>query len=233
MAHMPGSQLPKFDNALSVGAVNGSLIPNQQPTPLKLTKAADYYEQHCVKYPHRASFHSYAEFIHALLLEADSDVAAFVPQPYCLRIGRTLYTPDIYIVREGRIIVGELKPAGRSLPDAWLYALEAYFNHQGMHFEMISNEDVLEHETLALNWLPIVQVLAEAQLDGVEITFEEDELLSELLDYRRLTVGELLKEGPRDDRYRRELALLRLLHQHRIEADLSEAPWDYDTVVQL
>ena len=233
MAHILGSQLPKFDNALSVGALNGSLIPNQQPTPLKLTKAADYYEQHCVKYPHRASFHSYAEFVHARLLEADSDVTAFVPQPYCLRIGRKLYTPDVYIVREGRIIVGELKPAGRSLPEAWLQALEAFFNHQAMHFEMISNEDVLEHETLALNWLPIVQVLAEAQLDGVETAAEENELVKKLLETRSLTVGELLTEGPREDRYRLELALLRLLHRHRIEADLSEEPWDYDTVVQL
>ena len=54
-----------------------------------------------------------------------------------------------------------------------------------------------------------------------------------LLETRSLTVGELLTEGPREDRYRLELALLRLLHRHRIEADLSEEPWDYDTVVQL
>lgn len=108
---MPASQPPKFGSALRVGAADGSLIPNQQPTPLKLTKSADYYEQHCVKYPHRACFHSYSEFIHALLLEADSDVTAFVPQPYCLRIGRKLYTPDVYIVRKGRITVSGLEGA--------------------------------------------------------------------------------------------------------------------------
>jgi hypothetical protein len=222
-----------LDNAITVSAVDCQLMPNQQPTSLRLTKSADYYEQRCVKYPHRACFHSYAEFIHALLLEADAEVIAFVPQPYCLRIGRKLYTPDVYIVRQGRPTIRELKPAGRSLSDGWVEALEAFFDHQGMHFEMVSNETVLEHESLALHWLPIVQILAEARLDGVDTNLEENQLLNQLLQSRSLAVGELLTDGARDDRYRQELALLRLLHQHRIGADLSEAPWDYDTVVWL
>lgn len=130
-------------------------------------------------------------------------------------------------------MVRELKPMGRSLPDGWLNALEGFFLAQGMHFEMVSNEAVMEREVLALNWLPIVQILAEAQIEGVDTTFEEQELMHELLDSRCLAVGDLLTEEPRDQRFRQELALFRLLHQHQIEADLSQAPWDYDTVVQL
>jgi len=186
-----------------------------------------------VKFPHRACFHSYAEFIHALLLEADAGVTAFVPQPYCLRIGRKLYTPDVYVAYRERLVIRELKPEGRSLPDGWIQALAGYFNHYDMHFELISNEEVLAQEALALNWLSIVQVLAEAQVDGVDTNTEETQILNRLLQSRSTTVGEILNEGPRDDGYRHELALLRLLHQHRIDANLSEAPWDYDTVVWL
>ena len=211
---------------VSVSLIDNQLIPMQQPTPLKLTKSTDYYEQRCVKYPYRAHFHSYAEFIHALLLEADGQVTSFVPQPFCLHVGRRLFTPDVYIGYRDQQVVRELSAVGRLSSDAWLHALEGFFQHHAMRFEVVSNESVLEREALALNWLPIIQILSEAQFDGIKTTFEETQILSQMIERRNLTVGDLLTEGPRDSRYREELALVRLVHQHRITVD-------YDTVLQL
>lgn len=235
MSHRKPALAPAFPppQRLPVKALDNRLVPQQQATSLKLKKSADYYEQRCVKYPHRASFHSYTEFIHALLLEAEESVFAFVPQPFCLRIGRSLYTPDAYIGYRTGPVVRELKPEGSSLAEGWEQALVGYFQHHNMGFEVISNESVLEQEALAMHWLPIVQILAEAQREGVDTEHEENHLLSVLLESRCLAVGDVLTETPRVHRYREELALLRLLHQHRIYADLTKTPWDYDTVLKL
>jgi hypothetical protein len=216
-----------------VKAHHHCLFPQQQPTSLKLTKSADYYEQRFVKYPHRASFHSYAEFIHALLMEADAGVIAFVPQPFRLQIGRSLYIPDVHITYRSGAVVRELKPVGCTLADGWQEALADFFQNYGMGFELTSNESVLEQETLALHWLPLMQVLAEAQREGMDTEHEENQILMLLLETRSLVVGDVLAETSRSAGYRQELALLRLLHQHRIQADLSQRPWDYDTEIRL
>jgi hypothetical protein len=102
-----------------------------------------------------------------------------------------------------------------------------------MSFELITNEQVLGQETLALHWLPIIQILAEAQREGVDTEHEESQTLYALMENRSLAVGDILSEASRSASYRQELALLRLLHQHRIQADLSQSPWDYDTEISL
>lgn len=231
----PSQLAPAWPTTLSprVRAHDNCLIPQQQPTSLKLTKSADYYEQRFVKYPHRASFHSYAEFIHALLMEAEATVTAFVPQPFRLQIGRALYTPDAHITYRSGAVVRELKPEGRALTDGWQEALVDFFQNYGMAFELTSNESVLEHETLALHWLPLIQILAEAQREGVDTEHEESQVLNLVLETRCLIVGDVLAETSRSAGYRQELSLLRLLHQHRIQADLSQRPWDYDTEIRL
>lgn len=207
-----------------------SLIPAQQPTSLKLTKRTDFYEQRCVKFPGRACFHCYAEFIHALLLEADPTVTSFVPQPYQMVVHRELYVPDVYLVRNGRIEVLELKP-GAQFESAKLTPLRAFFAQYGMHFDVLANETVFERERLALHWLPIVQVLAQAHYQGLETGETEQRLFDAARDQTVLTVGDLLGDAPRAERYWAELALYRLLHRHDVHCDLSNAPLDYDTEV--
>jgi hypothetical protein len=233
MAHPPLA--PAWPSPLSprIKALDECLIPQQQPTSRKLTRSADYYEQRCVKYAHRASFHCYAEFLHALLMEAEQNVIAFVPQPFRLQIGRSLYTPDVHVTYRTGAVVRELKPEGRTLAEGWQQVLVEFFHHHQMKFELISNEWVLEQEALALHWLPVIQILAEAQREGVDTGHEESQMLYALMESRCLVVGDLLTGVSRLTRYRNELALLRLLHQHRILADLSQHPWDYDTEIRL
>lgn len=206
------------------------LIPTQQPTPLKLTKRVDYYEQRCVKYPNRASFHCYAEFIHALLLEADAEVSSFVPQPYAMVVDRKPYIPDVYLVRNGRIEILELKPRAAFAPQKER-PLRAFFEQYGMQFKVLANEWVLEQERRALNWLPLVQVLAQAQYQGLDTVSQEQRLFDRARLETALTVGDLLGDDARTERDASELALYRLLHRHDLHCDLSEALLDYDTVV--
>lgn len=208
----------------------GHLVPTQQPTTLSLTKRTDYYEQRCVKFPHRGTFHCYAEFIHALLLEADREVTSFVPQPYKLVVNRRFYIPDIYVVRRGRIQVLELKPGGKFEQEKEM-PLTAFFEQYGMSFEVLANETVLNQEQLALNWLPIIQILAQAQAQGIDTQLEEQRLFDAARAEDAVAVGDLLGEASRYDRYWQELALYRLLHRHDVTCDLSEAPLDYDTVI--
>lgn len=208
----------------------GHLVPTQQPTSLSLTKRADYYEQRCVKFPHRGAFHCYAEFIHALLLEADREVTSFVPQPFQLVVNRRFYIPDIYVVRRGRIHILELKPEGKFEQEKEL-PLTAFFDQYGMSFEVLANETVLNQEQLALNWLPIIQILAQAQAQGIDTQLEEQRLFDAARAEDAVAVGELLGEVSRYNRYWQELALYRLLHRHDMSCDLSEAPLDYDTVI--
>lgn len=208
----------------------GQQVPVQQRTSLKLTKSTDYYEQRCVKYPDRACFHCYAEFIHALLLEADPTVSSFVPQPYQLVVNRKRYIPDVYLVRNGRIEVLELKPRGELEPKLEV-PLRSFFNQYDMHFAVLANETVLEQERLALNWLPIVQVLAQAHYQGLDTAAQEQRLFDAARVETTVTVGGLLGEASRSERYWSELALYRLLHRHDLQTDLSQTPLDYDSEV--
>jgi hypothetical protein len=206
------------------------LGPAQQPTRLKLTKGTDYYEQRCVKYPGRASFHCYTEYIHALLLEAEPEVTSFVPQPYQMVVNRKPYIPDVYLVRSGRIEILELKPRGELDAETEL-PLIAFFEQQGMHFSVLPNETVLGHERLALHWLPIVQVLADARIHGFDTIDQEQRLFDTARQEASLTVADLLGNATRSERYVSELALYRLLHRHDLHCDLTDNPLDYETEV--
>lgn len=230
---MASSRTPPVPNPLGPSDTHffdGQRVPVQQRTSLKLTKSTDYYEQRCVKYPDRACFHCYAEFIHALLLEADPTVSSFVPQPYQLVVNRKRYIPDVYLVRNGRIEVLELKSRGKFDPKMEV-PLQAFFHQYDMHFAVLANETVLEQERLALNWLPIVQVLAQAHYQGLDTAAQEQRLFDAARAETTVTVGDLLGEASRSERYWSELALYRLLHRHDLQTDLSQTPLDYDSEV--
>lgn len=209
-----------------------SQIPNQQPTLSKLRKATDCYELHCFKFPGVGVFHSYAEFIQGLLLETDANVINFVPQPYQMQVRGRPYIPDIYVFARDRIRVLELKPRGEF--DAELNtSLVAFFQQHNILFEVISNESVLEQETLALNWLPIVQVLVQAKRLGLDTSHQEQRLLERCQTCNGVRVSDVLNPGRRDRQALDEVALYRLLHQHRLEADLRTSPLDYTMELSL
>lgn len=206
------------------------MIPAQQPTPRCLTRSVDYYEQRCVKYPDRAAFHSYAEFIHALLLEADETVTSFVPQPYVIELGRGLYTPDVFVARQSLREVLELKPRAEFEAKKEI-SLRALFEQHDMTFRVVANEEVLKQESLALNWLPLIQVLAQADDQGIETDQWEQKLLMEARLHNSLRVESLLPRASRQEAYLAEVALMRLLHRHQLHCDLSKAPLNYDREV--
>jgi len=186
-----------------------SLAPAQMPTPLALRRAADYYRQYGVKYPGCGSYHSYPEFLHAGLAEGTPSVTSYIPQPLRLRVSRTLYTPDCYVVDAGTVRIVELKPRGE-FDTARREALTTFFALHRMQFEVIANETVLAREIEALNWWHVVRTLHSGRdLPTAEL---EAQLLQRILAAGNQALGDLLDNGDRRGGMAREIALYRLLH---------------------
>jgi hypothetical protein len=205
-----------------------SLEPVQQPTPPALATQVDYYCCQLIKHPAGLSaFHSFAEYLHAGLLEGDPAVRHLVPQPFRLRVNGRAYIPDYYAARtDGPIEVGELKPRGEFDP-ALHEPLSAFFAQQGWTFKVVANEALLARQREAENWLEIVRALVIGH--DIDTTAAETDVLARLAHHETLRFGELLERGQREQTYPEELAALRLLHRGRLHADLASAPFGLDT----
>lgn len=215
------------DTFADVGA--DTLVPTEIPTPRKLLRQADCYQQIGVKYPQRGTYHSYAEFLHFALCEGDADVTTFVPQPFRLRIGNRPYIPDAYLVRDGERIVVELKPRGE-FDSAKHAALTAFFHHHRWQFSVISNESVLEREIEAMNWLHVVRTLCSAS--AMTSAAEERGLLQRFLTQDRWEFGALLDHDDRSRCFTQEVALYRLLHRGQLQAQWQHSRLGPETVLQ-
>lgn len=218
-----------FDPRLARQVKADSLEPVQQPTSPAFQTATDFRQQVMLKFPRLADFHSYAEYLHAGLLEGDPHVQSYVPQPFRLRIGKRRYTPDCYVVADNQPRrVQELKPRGE-LPDALRVPLTHFFAQHGMRFEVIDNEAVYARATEAENWLEIVRILHQARELGTAPA--EYALLERVRGSGTFTLGDVVDPGDRARTYRDEVALFRLLHRGTLRADLTSAPLDFDTEI--
>lgn len=191
--------------------------------------ATDFRVVQMLKHAPVSEFHSLAEYYHAALLEGDPTVSRYVPQPFLLMLGQRRYVPDCYLVRAGQVEVVELRPRGE-VDAAWREALEAFFRRQGMRFVVVSNEAVLARAVEASNWLAIIQMLVCHR--DLDTTAVEMRLLDEV--YRRggIRLGDRILAHDRAASRTEEIALLRLVHQGRLIATLSEARLSYATQVR-
>ncbi|MDO3382390.1 hypothetical protein [Gilvimarinus algae] len=209
-----------------------TLMPQQQKTKPPLLKSANLYIRTCVKYPLRAYFHSYEEYIHGLWLESDPHVIAFIPQPYTLYCDHRLYIPDCHVLTDRGIRVVEIKPLGKPMwPSPQL--LETFFAEERMAFELLSNDAVMVHETTALRWRRLVQVLASSNARYLDTSVEEAQLVAELTASRTAVLGDILSPLKRPAHSRTEIALYRLIHRHAIHVDLDVRALSYDSQVWI
>lgn len=207
-----------------------NLIPHQQESAKNILRSADCYQQKFIKFPHIGIFHSYAELLHAALLEANSEVSAFVPQPFLLYVGNRRYPPDCYYTEQGLRIVVEIKPRGE-LKDELLIPVKKFFEHEGIIFKVISNEEIFSQEILAVNWLKIIRTLVSA---ANETTYKEEiSLLNRLFEYQEIDVGDIVFIGDRIGQRKTEIALFRLAHKGKIKLDLSNSMLSFATKVSL
>lgn len=211
-----------------------TLVPSQQPTPRGLLQKTDCYQQRFIKYPDIAICHSYAEFIHLIYLEMDTDVSAFVPHPFKLKVRgyRQPHIPDCFVVRCGQPQVIEIKADG-SLEQAFNYQVATFLQWHDMPFSVISNEAILAYEQEALNWLPIIQLLVCAQTQGVDTQPQEYHLLEKMLSVDSLQVADLLNPGLRDEKWLDEIALNRLIYTHKLKVDLHQAALNWASEVRV
>jgi hypothetical protein len=220
-----------FDPTLLRQVQSDSLEPHQQPTAPNFKTACDFRQQVMRKHPYLSDFHSYAEYLHAGLLEGDPAITRYVPQPFRLRVRGKRYTPDCYVEGDGqpRRVV-ELKPRGE-MPDDQRIPLLQYFAHHGLRFEVLSNEAVIERQTEAENWLEIVRILHLAR--DLTTSDAEQAVLEQLYRHGPCSLGDLIDPGDRERTYPQEIALFRLLHRGVVQGELTEQPLDYDTRLWL
>jgi hypothetical protein len=206
--------------------IAASLTPCQRKTDRGFRVATDFRVAQMLKHPNPCEFHSIAEYYHALLLEGDPLVTRYVPQPFLLMIGKRRYVPDCYVVRDGRVDVVELRPEAK-FDELRRQALEAFFGIHRMRFIVIPNEAVLSRRTEASNWQMILQTLVCHQ--DLDTTRWELELLEEVVRMGGIQLGDRVSRYDRSSSRPQEIALLRLLHQGKVTANLTERRFGYDT----
>ncbi|WP_138441354.1 hypothetical protein [Marinobacter alexandrii] len=203
-----------------------SLEPVQHRANRRFRSHCDFWQQRLLKHPHRSEFHSRAEYLHAGLLEGNPAVTAFVPQPFLLQVGRQWYTPDVYVVEDGRRRVVEIKPEGR-MDEALQGPVTAFFARHDVAFEVVANERILEQQQAAENWLELVRRLVAA--GERDTTVAETQVWEALLRQPQgLTLGALIDGGARERTYTREIALYRLMHRGRVRAPFHDKRLDFD-----
>ena len=205
--------------------------PVQCPTSRKLRTQCDYYARVMLKHPYLSEFHCYPELLHAALLEADRTVVSYVPQPFRMWVGNRRYTPDVYVVCDGRRRqVIELKPRGE-MEDELKDPLERYFARNNMQFVVVDHDAILARRIEAENWLQILQILIQAANFPTD---PEEEAIITRLSNRSLTLGDIADRGNRDHTYLTEVALFRLTHKGLVaSSNISEYALGYDTEFRL
>jgi len=224
-------QLPEVSGQ-AIGISAGSLTPCQRKTKWDFRIATDFRIAQMLKHPTPCEFHSIAEYYHALLLEGDPSVSRYVPQPFLLTIGKRhrRYTPDCYVVRDGKVDVVELRPRAE-FDERRRQALEAFFRTHRMRFVVLENEAVLSRRCEAWNWQKIVQTLVLHQ-DLVTSSVER-ELLDDVFRRGTVQLGDYVLHSDRASSRPQEIALLRLLHQGKVSADLAHDELGYHTELTL
>jgi len=203
-----------------------SLLPAQQPTSRGTLVSNDTYQQRLLKYPERAVFHSYAELIYAILLESRKTVTSLVPHPYLIYIKNRQYIPDFFVIDNGERLVIELQSSTDTAASN-LALIERYFFEEGIRFQVISNEEVLQQEAEARHWMRLIQVMVVATRYGIDTKRDEFDIL-EQCQQNQTCVADVVHPGCREQ-WQREVALYRLLHQHRLSTDLKNQYLDYDS----
>ncbi len=202
----------------------GSLTPCQSKTNRNFRTATDFRMAQLLKHAKPSEFHSVSEYYHALLLEGDSSVTQYVPQPFRLMIGKRRYTPDCYVVRDGLIDVVELRPKAE-FDESRRQALVAFFRLHNMRFVVIPNEAVLNRRLEAWNWQMIVQMLVcHRDMDTLRW---ENELLEDAFKKGSLEFGSHVIRQDRRSSRSKEIALLRLLHKGKLTANLTEHRFNF------
>lgn len=222
----------ELKNIKSTNVSSNSLLPIQQTSfASKILRSADSYQQRFIKFPEIGIFHSYSELLHASILESDPEVSTFTPQPFSLLIkGRRRYVPDCYYVKLGKRYVVELKPSG-DFDEELKIPLELFFDYHDIKFDVTSNESVLEKEVFALNWLQIVRILINANLEDTNA--EEVRLWEKFLIEPQKTIGDVVSTGNRIEGRAREIALFRLAHRGKLKFDFDNREIGLDTEVFL
>ena len=207
-----------------------SLIPDQQRTSISLLRSADCYQQKFLKFPKVGVFHSYAELLHAALLESNCLVTSFVPQPFRFLIGRQQYIPDCYCVYNGRRTVLEIKAGGKL--KAKLYdPIKFYLKANNIDFKVIDNKEILGQEIFCQNWLYVIRTLI--GVTDIDTKGTETRIYKSFLHQPKQIYGDYVNIFNRLGKSEDEIALLRLVHHGKLGLSMVDKSLDLDTEVTL
>jgi len=196
----------------------------------KIEESCNCFYQKFIKFPDVGIFHSKSEFLHAALLESDPEVTRFVPQSHKFLIGNRPYIPDCYFVKNGKKYIVELKPQGKFNPKKQI-PLTAYLKRENIEFLVISNEEILDREMFAVNWLEIVRALVTNS--HIETQNQEYKILDSLSNSPEQQLGDIISQHDRFNKMAHEIAFYRLCHKGEVYMHLEDKPFSYDTEVKI
>ncbi len=196
----------------------------------KIEEGSNCFYQIFIKFPEVGIFHSKSEFLHAAILESDPEVTRFVPQSHKFLIGNRPYIPDCYYVKNGKKYIVELKPKGKFSQRIQI-PLKAYLKRENIEFLVISNEEVLDREIFAVNWLEIIRALVINS--HIETQNQEYKILDSLSITPEQQLGDIISQHDRFNKKAHEIAFYRLCHKGMVIMNLEERPFSYDTEVKL
>lgn len=214
----------------SARAEGGVLQPRQQPTPLSLKRSTNYFAQRMIKCSERCRFHSLAELYYAALLEGNPLVEYFCPQPFLFYVNGERYIPDVYVVKNGRRLVIEIRSKKR-FSEHKRTALDSYLSLRNIQFDVISNDSIYEQEITAQNWLTILRHMLSGQ--DIDTDGAETELIEALQLAPSMAFGDIVDVGHRQATERNELAVYRLFYQGIVETNLETSFLSYDSELVL
>ncbi len=171
-----------------------------------------------------SEFHSENELLYAGILESDPCVVRYVPQPFEIKIpGRDKpYVPDFYIsYKNGSGIVAEVTTASHSKGRPKEF-MQRRLKAERMEYSLVLTETIWDQETLARNWLFIVQLICSGS--ATDTSAQEKQIRKALQVEQRLSIFQLLDFLQSSPYHCVLTGLARMLHRNELIADFENSP---------
>lgn len=201
---------------------------NQFKADSKKLISTQSYLQRFIKYPKIGYFFNKATFYHAALLEADTNVISFVPQPYELSLNGHPFIPDCYVAYKNKRTVFKLSSQGGIDQDIQIPVTEYLKEKDGAEFVVLSYDSVFEQEVKAQNWLFIIRTLC--NVSDISTRNQEKDLLEKFFNKPKQQIGDIVQIDNRLNANLDEIALYRLIHQGKLTMSHTD-PINFNTEV--
>lgn len=208
------------------------IVPAQRDVPRQQKISKNHHQRWMPKHPERISrFDSRAELLFAALMEADTRVRRYVPQPFDIPIKQRQkwYRPDFYLARaDGSEHVIEVTTPMRAEKRP-IREVTAYLKSYGMQYDLVLTTWIYERLRLAESWLAISQIIH--MYRDVDNAPARQAVTRGLKSHGALTTHELIQLESSIPGSMLLAAVCQMLHSGAVQAALEESPFTLYTEI--